>query len=144
MFEVEFWHWMALGVVLAAIETLVPGAFFLWLGIGAIVTGFIALLVPGMGWEGQLIVFAICAVVSTVLWLGWWRNRPIDTDKPSLNLRGEQLIGRVFTLEEPMVDGEGVARLGDTLWRVRGSDYVRGTRLRVVDTDGTVLLVDKA
>jgi membrane protein implicated in regulation of membrane protease activity len=144
MFEVEFWHWMALGVVIAVIETLVPGAFFLWLGIAAIATGFVKLIVPGMGWEGQLIVFAIFAVVSTILWLMWWRRRPIDTDKPALNQRGEQLVGRIFTLEEPMVNGEGIARIGDTQWRVRGADYVRGTRLRVVDTEGTVLLVEKA
>ena len=55
---------MALGVVIAVIETLVPGAFFLWLGIAAIATGFVKLIVPGMGWEGQLIVFAIFVVYA--------------------------------------------------------------------------------
>ncbi len=144
MFAVEFWHWMALGVVLAAVETLVPGAFFLWLGIAAIVTGLLKLIFPAMGWEGQLIVFAICAVVSTILWLVWWRGRPIETDKPTLNLRGEQLVGRVVTLDEPMVNGEGFARIGDSLWKIRGPDFVRGAKVKVVDVDGTVLLVDKA
>lgn len=144
MFQIEFWHWMALGVVLAAVETIVPGAFFLWLGIAAIATGLVKLVAPAMGWEGQLIVFAVCAVVSTVVWLMIWRRRPIDTDRPELNLRGEQMIGRLVTLDEPMVNGEGSAKIGDTLWKVRGNDFLRGTRLKIIGVDGTVLLVEKA
>lgn len=144
MFQVEFWHWMALGVALAAVETVLPGAFFLWLGIAAIVTGLVKLIIPGMGIEGQAIVFAVCAVVSTIIWLMLWRRRPIDSDKPDLNERGERMIGRQLTLEEPMTNGEGTAKVGDTMWRIRGPDFVRGTRVKVVDVDGTVLIVDKA
>ncbi len=142
--EIQFWHWMAFGVAIAAVETLVPGAFFLWLGIGAIVTGLVKLVFPALTWEGQFIVFAVCAVASTILWLVWWRRRPIDTDKPMLNLRGEQMVGRVLTLEEALVNGEGSVKIGDSQWRVRGADFVRGTKVKVVDTDGTVLLVEKA
>jgi membrane protein implicated in regulation of membrane protease activity len=142
--QIEFWHWMAFGLLLAAVETVVPGAFFLWLGIAAIVTGFVKLVIPGMGWEGQFSVFAVFAVVSTILWLVWWRRRPIDTDKPELNLRGEQMVGRVVTLDEALVNGEGSAKFGDTVWRVRGAEYVKGTRVKVVGAEGTVLLVEKA
>ena len=144
MFQIEFWHWMALGVALAAIETIVPGAFFLWLGIAAIVTGVFKLIIPGMGWEGQAIVFGVCAVVSTVIWIILWKRRPIDTDKPELNVRGERMIGRQITLEEPLTNGEGTAKVGDTMWRIRGPDFVRGTRVKIVDVEGTVLIVDKA
>ena len=144
MFQVEFWHWMALGVALAAVETILPGAFFLWLGIAAIVTGLVKLIIPGMGLEGQAIVFAVCAVVSTVIWLFLWRRRPIDSDKPDLNERGTRMIGRQITLEEPMSNCEGVAKIGDTMWKIRGPDFVRGARVKVVDVDGTVLIVDKA
>jgi hypothetical protein len=143
-FQPEFWHWMALGVALAAIETVVPGAFFLWLGIAAIVTGLFKLVFSGMGWEGQAIVFGVCAVVTTVIWIVLWRRRPIDTDKPELNVRGERMIGRQITLEEPLTNGEGTAKVGDTMWRIRGPDFVRGTRVKIVDVQGTVLIVDKA
>jgi membrane protein implicated in regulation of membrane protease activity len=143
MFEIEFWHWMALGVALAAVEILVPGAFFLWLGIAAVVTGMFKLIFPALSWEGQAIVFGVCAVVSTVIWIILWRRRPIDTDKPELNMRGERMIGRQITLEEPMANGEGVAKIGDTMWKIRGPDFVRGTRVKVVDVKGTVLIVDK-
>jgi hypothetical protein len=143
MVQIEFWHWLALGVALAALETIVPGAFFLWLGIAAVATGLVKLIFSGMGWEGQAIVFAICAVVSTVIWLMLWRRRPIDTDKPELNVRGERMMGLQITLDEPITNGEGTAKFGDTMWRIRGPDFVRGTRVKVVDVHGTVLIVDK-
>ena len=143
-FQPEFWHWMALGVALAAVETVVPGAFFLWLGIASIVTGLVKLIVPGMGWEGQAIVFGVCAVCSTVIWIILWRRRPIDTDKPLLNDRGERMVGLQLTLDEGMSNGEGMAKVGDTMWKIRGPDFVRGTRVKVVDVKGTVLIVDKA
>ena len=143
-FQPEFWHWMALGVALAAVETVVPGAFFLWLGIASIVTGLVKLIVPGMGWEGQAIVFGVCAVCSTVIWIILWRRRPIDTDKPLLNDRGERMVGLQLTLDEGMSNGEGMAKVGDTMWKIRGPDFVRGTRVKVVDVQGTVLIVDKA
>lgn len=143
-FVVEFWHWMALGVALAALEMLVPGAFFLWLGIAAILTGVVQLIFPGMSIEAQAINFAVFAVVSTVVWLILWRRRPIDTDKPNLNARGMRLIGLQLTLEDPIVNGQGTAKVGDSVWRIRGPDFVRGTRVKVVDVEGTVLVVDKA
>ena len=142
-FEPVFWHWLALGVALAAVETVVPGAFFLWLGIAAIATGLVKLIFSGMGWEGQAIVFGVCAVVSTVIWIMIWRRRPIDSDKPELNVRGERMIGRRITLDEPITNGEGSAKVGDTMWRVRGPDFVRGTKVKVVGVEGTVLVVEK-
>ncbi len=38
-----------------------------------------------------------------------------------MNRRTEALIGRVFTLEKPIVDGIGTVRIDDTIWRVRGA-----------------------
>jgi membrane protein implicated in regulation of membrane protease activity len=30
------------------------------------------------------------------------------------------------------------------MWKIRGPDFIRGTRVKVVDVAGTVLIVDKA
>ena len=101
--------------------------------IAAVVTGLFKLVFSGMGWELQAIVFAICAVCSTIIWLILWRRRPIDTDKPDLNARGERMIGRQLTLDEPMVNGEGMAKIGDTLWKIRGPDFMRGAKVKIVE-----------
>ena len=45
-------------------EVLVPGVLFMWLGAAAIVTGLILLGIPDLGWQLQLVVFAVLSVVS--------------------------------------------------------------------------------
>ena len=63
------------------------------------------------------------------------------SDEPHLNRRGEQYIGRVFTLDVAIVNGQGKVRVDDTTWKVQGDDCPVGTRVRVHGVDGVVLLV---
>ena len=105
--QVEFWHWWVLGVVLLILEVFAPGAFFLWLALAAGIVGLVVMMIPAMAWEAQLLLFALLSVASFLLGRLWLRRHPIETDLPTLNRRGEQYVGRVFTLEEPVVNGNG-------------------------------------
>jgi membrane protein implicated in regulation of membrane protease activity len=140
----DFWHWWILGAGLLILEVFAPGAFFLWLAVAAGITGLVAWLAPSLGWEIQLLLFSVLAVVSTVVWRNYLRKHPIETDQPTLNRRGEQYVGRVFTLAEPIVNGSGKIRVDDSTWKVRGEDCDAATRIRVTGVDGTVLLVERA
>ena len=55
-------------------------------------------------------------------------GRGDESDQPLLNRRGEQLIGRIATLTEPIKDGRGRVRIGDTMWRVSGPDLPAGAQ----------------
>jgi len=78
--------------------------------------------------------------------IGRWliKRYPIRTDEPRLNRRGEQYIGRVFTLEEPIVNRHGKIRVDDSTWKIEGDDCRPGTNVRVVGVDGVVLKVERA
>jgi len=54
------------------------------------------------------------------------------------------MIGQTFTLEKPIVDGVGTIRVGDTIWRVSGTDRPAGGRVKVTRVDGANLIVDTA
>ena len=57
------WHyWIILGILLFALETVVPGFVLGCLGIGALGTIFIAL--AGVSVQGQLIGFAVISLIS--------------------------------------------------------------------------------
>jgi membrane protein implicated in regulation of membrane protease activity len=142
--RIEFWHWWVLGVALIILEAFAPGAFFLWLGVAAGVAGLALLIFPSLGWQYQGLVFAAFAVVSIIAWRRYLKKRPIETDRPRLNRRGEQHVGRTVTLTEPIVGGRGKINLGDTIWRIEGADQPAGTAVRVVGSDGAVLKVEKA
>jgi membrane protein implicated in regulation of membrane protease activity len=54
------------------------------------------------------------------------------------------MVGQVYTLEKPIVDGVGMIRVGDTIWRVNGADRPAGSRVRVARVDGPNLVVEPA
>ena len=138
------WLWLAAGVVVCALEALAPGAFLLWAGLAAIATGLVSFVAPLSG-AVSMIVFAVFAVVSLLIGRKVYGTRSIVSDRPMLNRRADALIGRVFTLEDAIVDGEGRAQVQDTLWRVRGPDLPKGSRVKVSGVeDGTMLRVEAA
>lgn len=140
--HVEFWHWWVLGIGLMLIEMFVPGTFFLGMGIAAGIVGLLLWLMPDLGWQYQLLCVSVLSVVSIVLIRRYLKSHPLQTDQPRLNRRGEQYLGRVFTLEVSIVNGTGKIRVDDSTWKVEGQDAPAGARVRVVDVEGTVLKVE--
>jgi len=136
------WHWLILGLVLAALELVTPAFLFLPMGIGAAATGLMLALFPEIPWSGQLAVFAAVTVASVLAGRGYLRRHQIASDEPTLNRRGHQYVGRVFTLDAPIVNGVGKIRVDDSTWKVVGPDVPAGVRVRVSGVDGTVLLVE--
>lgn len=142
--KLVFWHWFALAVILGILDVALGANFlFVWCGISAAIVGILLLIVPSMLWEYQLLIFAIGVLASIIVWRRYLKNHP-KTDSPNLNRRAEQYVDRVFTLEEPIVNGRGKVRVDDTIWRVEGEDLPVGTKVRVVNVDGVVLKVEKA
>lgn len=133
------WNWFILAAVLLVLEILAPGTFMLWLGLSAIAVGLISLAVV-WPWQGQLIAFAVLSIGSILVWR---RLSPVTEEAPTpvLNRRAEAFVGRVFTLEKPIVDGNGSVRIGDSIWMVRGPDSPAGSRIKVTEADGGTLVV---
>lgn len=140
--HVNYWTWWILAVVLLVLEAFAPGTFFLWMGISAGVVGLILMIAPGIGWDYQIFIFASLSVVSIFVWRQYFRKHPVTTDQPALNRRGEQYVGRTFTLSEPIVNGLGKIRVDDTTWKIEGGDCEAGSRIKVVGVDGVLLKVE--
>jgi hypothetical protein len=132
-YQPDFWHWWILALALTTAEALLPGTFLLWMGIAAFLLGLLLWAVPTLALEIQLALFAALSLVSIGGWRLWQRRHPEASDQPALNRRAEQYVGRVFVLEEPIENGFGKVRVGDSLWRVR-----------VTGADGVVLVVERA
>ncbi len=143
IFDIQFWHWFIAAVVLITLEMLVlPAVFFLWMGIAAGVVGLLLMLFPAMPFMAQIITFTIIAVISLVLHKRYLKNNPPETDEPTLNRRGEQYVGRTFTLHEAIVDGVGKIKVDDSMWKVNGEDMEKGCKVKVTGVDGTVFKVE--
>jgi membrane protein implicated in regulation of membrane protease activity len=141
--SLNHWHWLTIGVILLILELTTGGGFLLWIGISALTVGLLIVVMPFFHWPMQLLLFACISVISCVLW--WWylRRHPEETDQPTLNLRSEQYVGRVLTLEVDIINGRGKVKIGDSLWRVIGEDMPAGTKVKVTNAEGVLLHVVK-
>ena len=135
------WDWFILAALLFLLEVLAPGMFMLWLGLAAIIMGIVATTIA-LSWQVQLIGFAVLALVLVPAWRHFATKVEKPAESPFLNRRAEGYVGRVFTLDKPIVDGSGAVRIDDTIWRVSGPDCPAGSRVRVAGTDGANLRVE--
>ena len=140
----EVVSWGALALLLFAAEALAPGAFMLWIGIGAAAVFLIVALVPGIDLLWQVVAFVVLSVVAIQCYRTWWRPRARASDAPLLNRRAEQLVGRVVPLTRGSEDGQGRVSIDDASWPVQGPVLPVGTLVRVVAVQGTVLVVEAA
>ena len=141
-FVMNFWHWLVLGLLLMLVELALPSTYFLWMGLAALVVGVVFWLIPGMSFDAQVILFAVLSVSAIILGKRYLKRHPILSDRPMLNVRGAQNIGRIATLHEPIINGVGKVHLDDTLWKVFGPDLPLNTRVRIVAVDGISLRVE--
>lgn len=141
--QLTTWHWLIFGLVLMALELIAPGVFLLWLGLAALVVGLLSFVIAWT-WQTQIIAFALLSIAAVPLWRAVARRNAAVTDNPHLNRRSDALVGRVFTLDKPIVDGAGTVRIDDTVWRVSGPDAPAGSRVQVVKSDGASLVVGLA
>jgi membrane protein implicated in regulation of membrane protease activity len=138
------WNWLIFGFILMALELIAPGVFLFWLGLAALLVGLVSFAVAP-SWQTQLLMFAVFAAVAVPVWRRLAKsNSTASVSNPFLNKRADALVGRVFTLEKPIIDGSGTVRIDDTIWRVAGPDAPAGSRVKIVHADGANLTVAAA
>ena len=133
--------WAAVALLLMAAETVVPGAFLLWMGFAAAAVFLLVLVAPGIPLLAQVAAFVVLSFVSVQVYRKWFMRAERPSDRPLLNRRAEQNIGMVLTLDQAIVGGRGRVRIGDSSWIAEGPDLPAGTRVRVVAVEGVVLKV---
>ena len=135
------WLWFGGGAVLLMLEILAPGAFLLWLGLAALLVG---LLLPFVHLDAatQLALFAVLSVALGVFARVVLRYGISVTDRSTLNKAGNRFTGQVVEVAEPIVNGRGKVKIGDSLWNASGPDASKGARVRVKGSKGTLLLTE--
>ena len=133
--------WLVAGLGLSAIETLAPGAFFIWFGAAAAIVGAVDYFLP-MGLVAQLILFAVLVAALVLISrrvYGSFDNRlgrcpePRSRDGRSRLLRGRSDRARL----------RAHPRRRQFLAR-RGPDCPAGAMVRVVAVEnGSLLRVER-
>ena len=139
-----WWMWAIAGLLLFGTELLIPLDFFMiFLGVAALGVSATAVLGVVTTTSGQLLLFSILAVVTTVGLRTPLVARLRRAQETGVGI--ETLIGEVAILSGPLAPGDvGKAELRGTTWSVRsehGESLPAGRRCRVQRVEGLVLWV---
>jgi membrane protein implicated in regulation of membrane protease activity len=135
----EMWLWLTL--VLLILEIFTSGFFIGALAVGSLVSAGSAWV--GLGRNGQLVVFALAAIVSLVfvrpLFVRLLSPIPVETNAPSL-------VGQTgVVIDSVPAGGHGRVKLANEEWRATSaSELTVGEAVRVLQVAGNTLTVDKA
>jgi membrane protein implicated in regulation of membrane protease activity len=146
--DVQYWHWLVIGMVLIMAEIFVPSFTIFWFGLGGIVVAGLLLLGIGLSFTWQLFIWAIASCIFTFLWFKF--IRPMMTDRTRAGISRESAIGEIGrVIRIPAQEQRGVVRftiplLGSEEWPfICDSAVAAGDRVTVVDISGNTLVVQK-
>jgi len=135
------YHWLAIGLLLAAAEMAIPGVFLIWLAAAALVTGLLTWFLP-IGLPVQIVIFAVLSIAAVFTGKRYLKANPIEALDPKMNDRGARLVGETVVVTHAIDGGNGRVKQGDSEWLARGPDAEPGTKMRVAGHDGVVLVVE--
>jgi membrane protein implicated in regulation of membrane protease activity len=137
----EAWMvWIAIGVLCMIIEIFTPGFFFMSVGLGALVTGLISLLLPGTVW--QILFFAVITFVIFIFTRKLSRKIMSKTSEETniYALKGQ--IGKV--VKEIPEDGRGYVKVEGEEWSAKSSEKTvikAGSKVEILNITGNKLIV---
>jgi len=139
--------WTLLGVLLLVAEMFTPGFWLACLAIGAFAAGVVGLL-PGVGATVEVIVGSVTSLASMVGLRPMLMRRFRIGSATELRTNVDALLGKTGVVTERIEGGTRQGRLvveGEN-WRGASVDkgiLEPGTRVMVVQVDGTTLLVER-
>lgn len=134
--------WFSVAGVLLLIEIVRPTRYVGGLALAVANAGLLGLLAPRLPFSYQLFFFSFTLVGFLIVAHHLNQNKSSQKQDPLTLRRAEQYIGRIFKLEEPIVDGRGLLLADNAIWSVRGQDCCSGTQVKVVRTERQILVVN--
>jgi membrane protein implicated in regulation of membrane protease activity len=138
------WAWAIGALLLAIFELHAPGFYLIWIALGAGVTA-LATLVLDLAPPRQLEIFAAACLASCVA--GFFVYRRLLGAEPTAharNVRDQQMVGERAVVAEPIRNGHGKIRLGDSVWLAEGPNLPEGAPVIVTGMRGTTAIVSPA
>jgi hypothetical protein len=136
--NLNYLHWIVFGLALVIVELFLWSMLLLWIGASAITISIVFYLYPEVSWGLQVLSFVLLSAVSTLLAKKYF---PVKTVDDELNLNSKDHIGKkctVVSIENNIVK----VRLGESLWFARGCEMSVGQKVRIIDTDSSILIVE--
>lgn len=145
--QIQWWHWVVLGIVLMLLELAVPSFFLVWFGLGALIVAVLAVIFPTAPFAAEILAWTVSSLIFVALWFKLFKP---NMYKSTAGMARGSLIGEVGLVTRDIRPYEkGQIRfqkpiLGDEVWESVSDEEIRiGERVRVLEVEGNTLKVSR-
>ena len=139
LFEnLNFMHWLVLGLSLIILELFLWTVFLLWIGASAITVSIFFYLMPETAWPIQLLIFVALSLASTFLAKRYY---PVKTVDDELHEKAKTYIGKeckVSSIEDEAIK----VKIGNSLWFAKGTELSVGQTVKIIDVESSTFIVE--
>lgn len=136
--NLNFMHWLVLGLALIILELFLWTTFLLWVGASAITVSIVFYLIPDVGGLTQVFTFLAISFTATYLSKKYY---PIKTVDDELNEKAKTYIGKECKVSS-MEDGVIKVQIGKSLWFAEGTDLSVGQSVKIVGVEASTFIVE--
>ena len=90
--NVEYWHWLIVGMLLLGAEMFISGFILFWFGLSAVLLGILMLILP-LDFKLQLLIWAGLSIAAVAVWNRF--IRPGWKEKTLSGMAHETLTGQI-------------------------------------------------
>ena len=139
LFEnLNFMHWLVLGLSLIILELFLWTVFLLWIGASAITVSIFFYLMPETAWPIQLLIFVALSLASTFLAKRYY---PVKTVDDELHEKAKTYIGKECRVSS--IDDEAIkVKIGNSLWFAKGTELSVGQTVKIIDVESSTFIVE--
>ena len=139
LFEnLNFMHWLVLGLSLIILELFLWTVFLLWIGASAITVSIFFYLMPETAWPIQLLIFVALSLASTFLAKRYY---PVKTVDDELHEKAKTYIGKECKVSS-IDDGAIKVKIGNSLWFAKGTELSVGQTVKIIDVESSTFIVE--
>ena len=139
LFEnLNFMHWLVLGLSLIILELFLWTVFLLWIGASAITVSIVFYLMPDTSWLIQLLIFVALSLASTFLARRYY---PVKTVDDELHEKAKTYIGKECKVSS-IDDGAIKVKIGNSLWFAKGTELSVGQIVKIIDVESSTFIVE--
>ena len=139
LFEnLNFMHWLVLGLSLIILELFLWTVFLLWIGASAITVSIVFYLMPDTSWLIQLLIFVALSLASTFLAKSYY---PVKTVDDELHEKAKTYIGKECKVSS-IDDGAIKVKIGNSLWFAKGTELSVGQTVKIIDVESSTFIVE--
>lgn len=144
LFQNSPYLWVIGGIIFIALEFVFPGTFIMFLGIGGIITGIVARLVP-LSFNHQAIVWMVSTLGSLILG-GHFVKKLFRSEKSKDPFIKDDFLNQIVPVESDILVGQlgGKVKFQGTVWDAisKTERIPKGNKVRILKRENLTFTVE--